>query len=173
MLSAACLRADLLCFFIQCIYMQTVNCSISRWAPKNIFADSLYWFPLQLSHINDQWAQDYESLIQKMPANSTGYYSTCSSTNSYQHIPICTQCMQLEKKLDESRNEVCQINAKLEALQDTIHQSNQQVAHLGNASRAIQNQVYRLFWELKLFIDVHICIYCHNIAALAAANCMH
>ena len=50
--------------------------------------------------------------------------------------------MQLEKKLDESRNEVCQINAKLEALQHTIiHQSNQQVAHLENASHAVQSQV--------------------------------
>ena len=97
-------------------------------------------FSLQLCHINDQWAQDYESLIQKMPANSTGYHST-SSTTSHQHIPICTQCLHLEKKLDESQNEVFQITAKLETLQHTIHQSNQQVAHLGNASRAIQNQV--------------------------------
>ena len=53
----------------------------------------------------------------------------------------CTQCLQLEKKLDESRNEVCQITAKLETLQHTIHQRNQQVAHLGNANRAIQIQV--------------------------------
>lgn len=128
------------CSFIQCIYMQTVNGKLSISEHQKIIKDIWYYFPLQLCHINDQWAQDYESLIQKMPANSTGYYST-SSTTSHQHIPICTQCLHLEKKLDESQNEVFQITAKLETLQHTIHQSNQQVAHLGNASRAIQNQV--------------------------------
>ena len=92
--------------------------------------------PLQLCHINGQWAQDYESLTQKMTANSTGYYSTPSSTTME-----CTQCLQLEKRLDESRNEVCQITVKLETLQYTIHQRNQQVAHLENENRAIQIQV--------------------------------
>ena len=103
--------------------------------------DHLVLLPLQLRHINNQWAQDYESLIQKMTANSTGYYSTPSSTTSHQQLPICTRCLQLEKKLDESRNEVCQITAKLETLQHTIHQRNRQVAHLENANLAIQSQV--------------------------------
>ena len=76
-----------------------------------------------------------------MTANSTGYYSTPSSTTSHQQLPICTRCLHLEKKLDENRNEVCQITAELETLQHTIHQRNQQIAHLENANRAIQIQV--------------------------------
>lgn len=130
--------------------------------------DHLVLLPLQLRHINNQWAQDYESLIQKMQANSTGYYSAPSSTTME-----CTQCLQLEKRLDESRNEVCQMTAQLETLQHTIHQRNQQVAHLENANRAIQIQVgcpessSSSWCNSIMFIDVHMCVYCHNIAAMA------
>ena len=84
----------------------------------------------------------------------------------------CIQCLQLEKRLDESRNEVRQMTAKLETLQHTIHQRSQQVAHLENANRAIQIQVSRLESSSSswcMFIDVHMCVYCHNIAAMATA----
>ena len=69
---------------------------------------------MQLCYINNQWAQDYESLTQKMTANSTG----CTSTASHQHI---SKCPQLERKLDESQNEVRQVVVKLEMLQQTIN----------------------------------------------------
>ena len=38
-------------------------------------------------------------------------------TASHQHISICTQCPQLERKLDESQNELRQLTAKLDTLQ--------------------------------------------------------
>ena len=76
-----------------------------------------------------------------MTANSTGCYSIPSSTTSHQHFSICTQCPQLERKLDESQNEVRQLTAKLETLQKTIDQRNRQVEHLENENRAIQFQV--------------------------------
>ena len=86
---------------------------------------------MQLCHINNQWAQDYESLTQKMTAYSTG----CTSTASHQHISKCPQLG------NESQNKFWQVVAKLEMQQQTINQLNQQVEHLENA---IQFQVYRL-----------------------------
>ena len=52
-----------------------------------------------------------------------------------------SQCPQLERRLDESQNEVCQLTAKLETLQRTIDQRNRQVEHLENENRAVQFQV--------------------------------
>ena len=62
-------------------------------------------------------------------------------TASHQHISICTQCPQLERKLDESQNELHQLTAKLDTLQKNIDQRNRQVEHLENENRAIQFQV--------------------------------
>jgi len=42
-------------------------------------------------------------------------------TASHQHISICTQCPQLERKLDESQNELRQLTAKLDTLQKKKH----------------------------------------------------
>ena len=116
--------------------------------------------PLQLCHINDQWAQDYESLTQKMTANSTGCYSIPSSIASHQHISICTQCPQLERKLDESQNELRQLTAKLDTLQKTIDQRNRQVEHLENENRAIQFQVGEVYCTLQVcdFVMVNVCM---------------
>jgi len=72
---------------------------------------------------------------------SEGCYSIPSSTSSHQHSSMCTQCLQLERQLEESQNEVCQLTAKLETLQHTIDWRNREVEHLENENGAIQFQV--------------------------------
>ena len=84
-------------------------------------------------------------------------------TASHQHISICTQCPQLERKLDESQNELRQLTAKLDTLQKTIDQRNRQVEHLENENRAIQFQVgevYRFNHTLQVcdFVMVNVCV---------------
>ena len=64
------------------------------------------------------------------------------------------QCPQLERRLDESQNKVRQLTAKLETLQKTIDQRNQQVEHLENENRAIQFQVGEVDLDLCVFGDV-------------------
>ena len=72
---------------------------------------------------------------------SAGFYSIPSSTSSHQHSPMCTQCLQLERQLEESQNEVRQLTAKLETLQRTIDWRSREVEHLENENGAIQFQV--------------------------------
>ena len=56
---------------------------------------------------------------------------------------------ELERKFDESRNEVRQLMAKLEMLQRTIDQRNQQVEPLENE---IQFQVRHVHFLIYLFV---------------------
>ena len=84
-------------------------------------------------------------------------------TASHQHISICTQCPQLERKLDESQNELRQLTAKLDTLQKTIDQRNRQVEHLENENRAIQFQVGEVYWcnytlQVCDFVMVNVCV---------------
>jgi len=92
-------------------------------------------------NISSQWALDYESLTQKMSANSTGCYSIPSCSSSHQQFSVCTRCPQLERQLEESNSEVHQLAAKLETLQHTIDQRNREIEHLENENHAIQFQV--------------------------------
>lgn len=100
-------------------YLRKTSANCKLW-------DCLF-FPTQLCHINNQWALDYKSLTQIMSANSTGNYSIPSCSSSHHHISVCTRCPQLERQLEESNSEVCQLTAKLEKPQRTIEQKSQEV----------------------------------------------
>ena len=119
--------------------------------------------PPTSAEMSHEMASDAIFGTQKMTANSTGCYSIPSSIASHQHISICTQCPQLERKLDESQNELRQLTAKLDTLQKTIDQRNRQVEHLENENRAIQFQVgevYRYNYTLQVcdFVMVNVCM---------------
>lgn len=122
------------------------------------------FFPTQLCHINSQWALDYKSLTQPMSANSTGNYSIPSFSSSYHRISVCTRCPQMERQLEESNREICQLTAKLEKPQRTIEQKSQEVENenwcqVGIANRVRIQAIYSLPWLSRLGQTVKLVVH--------------
>ena len=77
--------------------------------------------------------------LKRCQQDATVFLLLLPVINILQCVPM--QCLQLERQLEESQNEVRQLTAKLETLQRTIDWRSREVEHLENENGAIQFQV--------------------------------